>query len=109
MKEIKEIEIEEVDEVLEEVKLFSKEKPVIMIDGIEKNPDVQCAEIEENVTLWNETDIRNDILRTVALAAFTGACAYFDLMAAALYIPLGIACLCNVCYKCGVYHGRNED
>ena len=103
------------EEILDEVKLYEApnvkipEAPAV-IDGIEKNPDVQFIDTGyDRVTLWNETDIRNDVLKSVALAAFTGACAYFDLMAAALYIPLGIACLCSVCYKFGIYRGRNEE
>ena len=94
------------EELLDEVKSY---EPGKLVDGLEKNPDVQCVEVEENVTLWSETDIRNDVLKSVALAVFTGACAYFDLMASALYIPLGIACLCHVCYKLGEYRGRNEE
>ena len=95
------------EEIFEEVKQY---EPVKMVDGIEKNPDVQAVDTGyERVTLWNETDIRNDILKTIALAAVTAACGYFDLMAAALYIPLGIGCLCNACYKFGVYRGRTEE
>ena len=107
--------MKEFEEILDEVRLYEAPnvkipEPDEMVDGIEKNPDVQAFDTGyERVTLWNETDVRNDVLKTVALAAFTGACAYFDLMAAALYIPLGIACLCNVCYKVGIYRGRNED
>lgn len=93
------------EEIMEEVKTY---EPVKLVDGLEKNPDVQFVETEENMTLWGETDIRNDVLKTAALAVFTGACAYFDLMAAALYIPVGVACLCNICYKFGVYRGRSE-
>lgn len=93
------------EEIMEEVKTY---EPVKLVDGLEKNPDMQSIDIEDKVTLWGETDIRNDVLKTAALAVFTGACAYLDLMAAALYIPVGVACLCNICYKFGVYRGRTE-
>ena len=101
------------EELLDEVKMY--EAPVKlsepkMVDGLEKNPDVQAVDTGyERVTIWNETDIRNDILKTVALGAFAVACGYFGLMADVLYIPLGIGCLCNVCYKFGIYRGRNEE
>lgn len=95
------------EEIMEEVREYN---PVKMVDGIVKNPDEQAIDTGyERVTLWGETDIRNDILKTIALGAFTAGCAYFKLMHAYLYIPIGLACLCGVCYKLGVYRGRTEE
>ena len=97
----------EFEDILEEVKLYEAPKAV---GGIEKNPDVQSVDTgDDRITLWNETDIRNDIFKAVALAAVTAVCGYFSLMAAALYVPLGIGCMCYGCYKYGVYRGRNEE
>lgn len=96
-----------IEEIMEECKTYDIPK---MVDGLEKNPDVQSIDTgDEKVTLWSETDVRNDIMKSIALMAGTAACAYFDLMAAALYIPLGIGCLCYACFKYGVFKGRNEE
>lgn len=98
------------EKIMAEVQAFQHENDVKMYDGIPANPDVQAIDTEyERATLWNETDIRNDILKSVALAFVTGACAYFKLMHAALYIPIVAGCLCNVCYKYGVFRGRNDE
>ena len=94
------------EEILDEVKLYGNEKTV---DGIVPNPPMQAIDTDyETVSLWNETDLRNDIIKGVALLGATGICAYFSLMAAALYIPVGIGCMCYTAYKIGVYRGRTE-
>ena len=104
--------MKEFEEILEEVRTYDRtnHETTNLADGLVKNPDVQAIDTGyDRISLWNETDIRNDIGKALALAAVTGVCAYFSLMAAPLYIPLSIGCLCYTCYKYGVYRGRNED
>ena len=102
----------EFEEILEEVRTYERPnyENTNFANGSWENPDVQSIDTgDDRITLWKETDIRNDIFKAVALAAVTAVCGYFSLMAATLYIPLGIGCMCYGCYKYGVYRGRNEE
>lgn len=95
------------EEIYEEVKDFDDQEQSV---DVPNKCGVEVAEYEtiETPTLWMETDIRNSMLKSLALMAATAGCACLNLMHPVLYIPITIGCLMTISFKFGEYRGRNN-
>ena len=92
------------EEILEEVRTNDPEQ------SIDVPEDVKLIDRDpiEPPAMWMEMDIRNSMLKSLALMVATAGCAYFKLMHPVLYIPITIGCLMAMSFKFGEYRGRNN-
>ena len=94
------------EEIYEEVREYDNDQE----QSVDVPEDVELIEYDtiETPALWMETDIRNSMLKSLALMAITAGCAYFKLMHPVLYIPITIGCMMAMSFRFGEYRGRNN-
>lgn len=55
-----------------------------------------------------DKNTKMSIAKNAGLFVLAGVCEYFKLASPILYIPVGLVCLCTVCFKAGEYKGKAE-